>query len=46
MIDKKNIDNNGMTIIEMMVAISIFIIAITGFTSLFLRSWKVNSYTL
>ncbi|MDP1884742.1 MAG: prepilin-type N-terminal cleavage/methylation domain-containing protein [Candidatus Moranbacteria bacterium] len=37
---------SGMTIIEMMVAISIFTIAILGFTMLFMRSWKMNSYTI
>jgi len=37
---------SGMTIIEMIVAISIFTIAILGFTVLFMRSWKMNSYTI
>lgn len=44
---KQKIKNNsGMTIVEMMVAISILVVAMTGFTLLFLRSWKVNSYTI
>lgn len=37
---------SGMTIVEMMVAISIFTIAIFGFTMLFMRSWQMNSYTI
>lgn len=36
----------GMTLVEVMVAISIFVIAIAGFTLLFARSWQMNSYTL
>ncbi len=36
----------GMTIIEMLVAIAIFVVAIEGFTLLFMRSWKINSYTI
>lgn len=39
-------NNSGMTIVEMMVAISILVVAMTGFTLLFLRSWRVNSYTI
>jgi len=35
-----------MTIIEMMVAISIFTIGIAGFSLLFTRIWRGNSYTL
>lgn len=35
-----------MTIIEMLVAISIFTIAISGFTMLFVRSWRTNSYSI
>lgn len=35
-----------MTLVEMMVSISIFSIAIIGFSILFIRSWKVNSYTI
>lgn len=34
-----------MTIIEMMVAIAIFVIGIEGFTLLFVRGWQANSYT-
>jgi hypothetical protein len=37
---------SAMTLLEMMVAISIFTIAILGFTLLFMRSWKMNSYTI
>jgi len=36
----------GMTIIEMMVAIAIFTLGIAGFTLLFSRAWQSNSYTL
>jgi prepilin-type N-terminal cleavage/methylation domain-containing protein len=36
----------GMTIIEMMVAISIFSIGIIGFSLLFLRTWKINKFAL
>lgn len=35
-----------MSLVEMMVAISIFAIAIAGFSLLFIRSWNVNSYTI
>lgn len=35
-----------MSLIEVMVAIAIFTMSIAGFTALFLRTWKVNSYTL
>lgn len=35
-----------MTIVEMMVAILIFSIGMAGFTLLFSRTWRVNSYTL
>lgn len=35
----------GMTIIEMLVAITIFVIAIEGFTLLFVKSWKINAYS-
>lgn len=38
--------NRGLTLIEMIVAISIFSIGIAGFSMLFLRVWKVNSFTL
>jgi type II secretory pathway pseudopilin PulG len=43
---QKNKNNSGMTIVEMMVAIAILVVAMAGFTLLFLRSWKVNSYTI
>lgn len=43
---KKNRIYSGMTIIEMMVAIAIFTIGITGFTLLFSKVWQGNSYTL
>ena len=36
----------GMSLVEMLVAISIFSMAIAGFTLLFARSWKINSYTI
>lgn len=35
-----------MTIVEMMVAISIFIIGMAGFSLLFIRTWRINKYTL
>lgn len=44
----KNISkfSKGMTIIEMLVAIAIFAIAMEGFTLLFVRTWSINSYTI
>jgi prepilin-type N-terminal cleavage/methylation domain-containing protein len=42
---KKQIQK-GMTIIEMLVAISIFTMGILGFTLLFNNAWKQNKYTL
>lgn len=36
----------GMTLVDVMVAISIFTIGIGGFTMLFARSWKVNSFII
>jgi prepilin-type N-terminal cleavage/methylation domain-containing protein len=36
----------GLTMIEMLVAIAIFAIGMEGFTLLFARAWKSNSYTL
>lgn len=36
----------GITLIETMVAIAIFAIGIQGFTMLFMKSWKSNSYIL
>lgn len=35
-----------MTFIEVIVAIAIFVIAIEGFTLLFVKSWKMNSFVL
>lgn len=35
----------GMTLIEALIAIAIFVIGILGFTQLFMRSWKTNQYT-
>ena len=43
---KTNQNYVGMSLVEMMIAISIFTIAIAGFSLLFLRSWRVNSYTV
>ena len=36
----------GMSLVEMLVAISIFAIGMLGFTTLFVRSWRQNSYTM
>lgn len=36
----------GMTIVELIVSISIFTIGIAGFTLLFARTWKANSFVL
>jgi len=41
---KKN--HSGISLIEMLVAISIFTIGILGFTLLFSKSWQSNSYIL
>ena len=35
-----------MSLVEMMVAIGIFTIGMTGFTALFMNSWNHNKYTL
>lgn len=35
-----------MSLVEMLVAIAILTVAMAGFTTLFIRSWKVNSYTV
>ncbi|MEK7598313.1 MAG: prepilin-type N-terminal cleavage/methylation domain-containing protein [Patescibacteria group bacterium] len=40
------IKKRGMTIIEMLVAITIFTLGMGGFTLLFSRVWQGNSYTL
>lgn len=37
---------SGLTLIEMIMAILIFVIGIAGFTLLFARTWKINAYTL
>lgn len=39
-------NKKGLTLIETLVAIGIFLIGIEGFTLLFLNSWKNNKYTL
>ncbi|MFA5993647.1 MAG: hypothetical protein WC823_01660 [Parcubacteria group bacterium] len=36
----------GIGLIEVMVSIAIFTMSIAGFSLLFLRAWKVNSYTI
>jgi prepilin-type N-terminal cleavage/methylation domain-containing protein len=36
----------GMTLLESLIAIAIFSIGILGFTTLFMRSWRQNAYTL
>ncbi|MFZ1735817.1 MAG: prepilin-type N-terminal cleavage/methylation domain-containing protein [Candidatus Moraniibacteriota bacterium] len=36
----------GMSLIEMIIAIAIFTMGMAGFSTLFLQSWKQNSYTL
>jgi hypothetical protein len=44
---KKQIKNYaGLTFIEMMMAIAIFVIGMEGFTLLFAKTWKTNSYTI
>lgn len=44
--EKTDKNYQGMTIIEMLVAIGIFTIGIAGFSLLFIRSWQSNAYTL
>lgn len=39
-------NKSGMTLAETLVAITIFTIGITGFTTLFVESWKNNSFIL
>jgi type II secretory pathway pseudopilin PulG len=39
-------NKNGMSLVEMLIAIGIFTIGILGFTLLFTRSWRQNSYTM
>ncbi len=43
---KKSSGYRGMTIVELIVAISIFTIGIAGFTMLFTKIWKANSFVL
>lgn len=45
---KKRLSKNkaGLTLIEMIMAIAIFSIGIFGFTMLFAKTWKTNSYTI
>jgi len=38
--------NSGLTLIEMMMAIAIFVIGVAGFTALFSHTWQINSYTV
>lgn len=35
-----------MSLVEMLIAIGIFSMAIAGFTMLFMRSWRLNAYTI
>jgi prepilin-type N-terminal cleavage/methylation domain-containing protein len=44
--NKKRKIMKGLTLIEMMMAIAIFVIGIEGFTLLFQRTWKTNEYTI
>jgi len=46
MTDILRINRKGLTLVEMLVAISIFTIGIAGFTMLFANSWKSNSFIL
>lgn len=47
MIKKKTKNKiSGMTLIEMIMAIAVFVIGIEGFTLLFIKTWKTNSYAL
>lgn len=46
---KKNTKKNllrGLTLVEMLMAIAIFTMGIAGFTLLFSKTWKTNSYVL
>ncbi|KKR21682.1 MAG: hypothetical protein UT50_C0005G0016 [Candidatus Moranbacteria bacterium GW2011_GWA2_39_41] len=44
---KKTIKHySGMSLVEMLVAIGILTIAMAGLTALFMRTWKINSYTI
>jgi len=44
MIANKN--KNGMTIVDVIISIGIFFIGVAGFSMLFVRSWKVNSFVI
>jgi len=44
MISKKN--KIGMSLVEMIMAIAIFSIGIEGFSLLFVKSWKINSFVI
>ena len=37
---------SGMTLLELLVSIAIFVLGIAGFTLLFIRTWQLNKYTL
>ncbi|MDD5084070.1 MAG: prepilin-type N-terminal cleavage/methylation domain-containing protein [Candidatus Moranbacteria bacterium] len=41
-----HVQHKGMTLVEVMVAIAIFTMAMSGFTFLFMDSLKVNSFTI
>lgn len=43
---KRFFGHRGLTIVELIMAISIFTIGIAGFTILFARTWKANSFIL
>ncbi len=42
----KNIKKNGMTLVEMLVALAIFMLGVGGFTMLASKSWKMNAFIL
>lgn len=44
MIKIKTKNNSGMTLVEVLIAITIFTVGIAGFTELFVRSWQNNHY--
>jgi prepilin-type N-terminal cleavage/methylation domain-containing protein len=46
MLNLFKVNKKGMSLIEMIIAISIFTIGIAGFTLLFSSSWKSNSFIL
>jgi len=43
--DEKTKNKQGLTLVETLIAITIFTIGVEGFTLLFLHTWKSNSYT-